>query len=241
MADMRAHHCSPSVGRATGTVSAHGAGSLSSSSRSSISRSRCSSVHSDHMLRLSSSGTACSSDPHQSRITRGRRSHAAGLRPGPSGLGPFVQRSGGRASISAPGHVVQAIPCLGHATRSLPRPVGGASSHPGPLHPLTPREGADRARHVLKAEPAGADATDREARSKVMALEGSDSPTGRGTSGAPAVSAAPVFHSPLLRTPGRVSSHLGSSASTRPAAICRSSRASMASSCCRAHKCRGRA
>lgn len=113
-------------------------------------------------------------------------------------------------------------------------PVGYGSQKPGDgehLSPVkagrdTPREGANRVQHVLKAEPAGADATDREARSKVMALEGSDSPTGRGTSGAPAVSAAPVFHSPLLRTPGRVSAQRGSSASVRPAAICRSGRAS---------------
>lgn len=37
------------------------------------------------------------------------------------------------------------------------------------------------------------DATDCEARSKVMAPGGSDSPTGRGTNGAPAVSAGPAF------------------------------------------------
>lgn len=86
----------------------------------------------------------------------------------------------------------------------------------------TPQEGANRVQHVLKAEPAGADATDREARSKVMALEGSDSPTGRGTSGAPAVSAAPVFHSPLLRTPGRVSCHGsgGSKVNMRITSLC---------------------
>jgi hypothetical protein len=58
----------------------------------------------------------------------------------------------------------------------------------------TPQEGANRA--ATRFEGRGLrspDATAREARSKVMALEGSDSPTGRGINGAPAVSAAPAF------------------------------------------------
>ena len=77
----------------------------------------------------------------------------------------------------------------------------------GKDRPKHPQEGANRVRHVLKAEPARADATDRRARSEVMALGGSASPTGRGTDGAPARSAAPVFlrfrHGLTLRA-GRV-------------------------------------
>lgn len=58
--------------------------------------------------------------------------------------------------------------------------------------PNTP-EGADRAPQVLKAEPARADATAGEARNEVMAPQGSESPAGRGTHGAPALGVAPVF------------------------------------------------
>lgn len=76
----------------------------------------------------------------------------------------------------------------------------------GKDRPKHPQEGANRVQHVLKAEPAGADATDREARGKVMALEGSDRPTGLGTDGAPAISAAPAFI-PLARRSDPATSH----------------------------------
>ncbi len=59
--------------------------------------------------------------------------------------------------------------------------------------PNTPPKGANRVRQVLKAEGASPDATDSEARSKVMAAEGSGSPTARGDNVAPASGAAPAF------------------------------------------------
>ena len=123
-----------------------------------------------------------SSRLHWHRPTRRRTPSAGVVRPAGFGwLGIFI-------------HALQAGP----AGDGSQKPGDGEHLSPVKAGRDTPREGANRVQHVLKAEPAGADATDREARSKVMALEGSDSPTGRGTSGAPAVSAAPVFHSPLL-------------------------------------------
>ncbi len=62
--------------------------------------------------------------------------------------------------------------------------------------PNTPPKGANRVRQVLKAEGASPDATDSEARSKVMAAEGSERPTARGENVAPALGAAPAFIPP---------------------------------------------
>ena len=142
------------------------------------------------------SSAACSTPHFRAR----RREHARG------------------ASVTRTIHAPQAGP-VGYGSQ---KPAAVCVVAPSKLAATHHHEGANRVRHVLKAEPARADATDREARSKVMALEGSDSPTGRGTSGAPAVSAAPVFHSPLLRTPGRVSCHGsgGSKVNLRITSLC---------------------
>lgn len=70
----------------------------------------------------------------------------------------------------------------------------------------TPPKGDNRVRQVLKAEGVSPDATDREARGKVMALEGSEIPTGRGTNGAPDLSASPAFI-PTARRSDPATSH----------------------------------
>jgi hypothetical protein len=58
----------------------------------------------------------------------------------------------------------------------------------------TPPKGANRAATGFEGRaPQGADATDSEARSKVMAAEGSERPTARGENVAPALGAAPAF------------------------------------------------
>lgn len=73
------------------------------------------------------------------------------------------------------------------ATASSPRVRAGRD---------TPQEGANRdATRFEGRGPQGPDATDREARGKVMALDGSESPTGRGSNATPALGAAPAFHS----------------------------------------------
>lgn len=83
----------------------------------------------------------------------------------------------------------------GPARNGSQKPDGGAASFPGARAGReTPQEGANRAATRFEGNGSkGPDATDREARSKVMAPEGPESPTGRGTNGAPALGAAPAF------------------------------------------------
>ena len=78
-------------------------------------------------------------------------------------------------------------------------------------------QGADRVPQVLKAEGESPDATVGIARSEVMAPDGSGSPTGRGTNGAPASGAAPAFLSSCPAT-SLLAGTLPSAGASRPGA-----------------------
>lgn len=74
------------------------------------------------------------------------------------------------------------------------KPNADAMDRPGKAGSDTPPKGANRAATGFEGRaPQGADATDSEARSKVMAAEGSERPTARGENVAPALGAAPAF------------------------------------------------
>lgn len=75
------------------------------------------------------------------------------------------------------------------------KPNGGVHGSPAKAGRGHPQNGANRDATGFEGNGASApDATDCEARSKVMAAGGSESPTARGTDGAPALGAAPAFH-----------------------------------------------
>lgn len=73
-------HPSSTTGRDIGAVSCHGAGPLSDSPRSSMPSSRCSSSHSDHMLRLSGSASVAMNELCAGLLRIARDASAAGLR-----------------------------------------------------------------------------------------------------------------------------------------------------------------